>query len=371
MAGNSNQSRRFATIGLQVSLILGGLTLPGMRVHAGECDVVDSSHRPPEWNLTGTAIDTDRLPSVAIDPTAPADRPLPFHRLSANTYMLFGNIATLNKQNRGFNANAGFVVTEQGVIVIDALGTPSLGKRLISTIRCVTDRPVKYLIVTHNHPDHAYGATAFGQLDDITIIAHSGTVDYNHSATLESSVEYRRQLLPADMEGFEPLQADIYINEQPFHRKRIRLGEEVIDIYNSGEHHSYGDLVVHQVTQQILWISDLAFNQRTTYMGDGDSTQMLRAQEWLLRTFPDARLMVPGHGSAQTSPFAMVSKTRDYVTRMRNAMRQAVEEGVGMLDAVQSAEFDDWREVPLYEMNQKANANFVYREMEEAYFADF
>jgi hypothetical protein len=67
----------------------------------------------------------------------------------------------------------------------------------------------------------------------------------------------------------------------------------------------------------------------------------------------------------------MVAATRDYVTRMREAMKLAVEEGTGMYDAVNDVEFDDWRNVPLYENNQRANANFVYREMEKAYFDDF
>ena len=285
--------------------------------------------------------------------------------------MLFGNISILDEQNRGFNANAGFIVTDQGVIVIDSLGTPRLGQRLINTIVCVTDKPVKYLIVTHNHPDHAYGAAAFRKLEGITIIAHRGTVDYNHSETLATSVDYRREKLSKDMQGFKPLEADIYIKAEPFDSKRIRLGQEVIDIYNTGKHHSYGDLLVHQVNRKILWISDLAFNQRTTYMGDGDSAQILKAQEWLLQTFPHASLLVPGHGSAQTPPFPMVSKTHVYVTRMRNAMQKAVEDDISMLDAVQGIEFEDWKNVRLYELNQRANANFVYREMEKAYFDNF
>lgn len=342
-----------------------------LHVQAGECHILDRDNSPPGWKLPASAIDTEEIPDILIDPAAPVQTPLPVYRVADNTYMLFGNISTLNEKNRGFNANAGFIVTEQGVVVIDTLGTPNLGKRLLNTIRCKTDKPVKYLIVTHNHPDHAYGAAAFQDLDGITIIAHQGTVDYNHSATLDSSVGYRRQILAKDMEGFKPLQADIYINAAPFSKKRIQLGREIIDIYNTGKHHSYGDLVVHQVNGKVLWISDLAFNQRTTFMGDGDSAQILKAQSWLQQAFPDTELVVPGHGSAQRPPFPMIAKTRDYVTRMRNAMHDAVDEGTSMLDAVQAVQFKDWQEMPLYEMNQRANANFVYREMEKAYFDDF
>ncbi len=338
---------------------------------AGECNIVNRNQYPATWQLPVTAVDTEEIPQIKLDPDASIDRPLPVYRLTDNTYFLFGNIATVDESNRGFNANAGFIVTDDGVIVIDALGTPKLGRRLISTIRCITDKPVKYLIVTHNHPDHAYGASAFRDLKGVTIIAHPGTVAYNHSETLQTSIDYRMQLLLHDMDDFKPLQADIYLQAEPFEKLRIRLGNETIDIYNTGRHHSYGDLVIHQLDAQLLWISDLAFNQRTTYMGDGDSAQILKAQDWLLQTFPHTALMVPGHGSVQSPPFPMVTKTRDYVTRMREAMYRAVDEGTGMLDAVQGVEFDDWQNSRLYDSNQRANANFVYREMEKAYFDNF
>jgi glyoxylase-like metal-dependent hydrolase (beta-lactamase superfamily II) len=326
-------------------------------------DVVASS-----WKLPANAIDSHAIPDFKLDSGASDDKPLPVYRLTHNTYFLFGGIATLDENNRGWNGNAGFVVTDDGVVVIDSLGTPKLGQRLIATVASVTKKPIKYLIVTHNHPDHAYGAAAFRAIEGITIIAHRGTMDYNNSTTLQQSVEYRESILPQDMKGFAPLQADNYIGGDTFSKTRITLGDAVFDIYNTGKHHSYGDLIVHQKNQHIMWLSDLAFNQRTTYMGDGHSAQILAAQDWLMDTFKRIELIVPGHGSAQTAPFPMVQKTHDYVARMREAMRKAVENDVPLLDAVKSVEFEDWQDTRLYQENQRANANFVYREMENAYF---
>ncbi|MFZ0468858.1 MAG: MBL fold metallo-hydrolase [Thiogranum sp.] len=320
--------------------------------------------------LPANAIDTTEIPDVVVEAGAPDNRPLPYYRIGKATYFLLGNIAHLDEKNRGWNGNAGFIVTAQGVIVIDTLGTPKLGRRLIATIASVTDSPIRYVIVTHNHPDHAYGAGAFQELEGVTVIAHAGTGDYTHSAEMQRSVAYRRELLPQDMQGFEPLEPDRYIGGERFGKARIQLGDQRLDIYNSGKHHSYGDLVVHQVDEKILWIADLAFNQRTTYMGDGDSLQILEAQDWMVRTFPDVALMVPGHGSVQSPPFSMVARTHDYVERMREAMRRAVDNGVSLLDATEQVDFDDWKDARLYESNQRANANFVYREMEQAYFGD-
>jgi len=318
--------------------------------------------------LPNPAIDTVQIPRIVLQADAPGDRPLPCYRIGKATYLLFGNIAQVDDNNRGWNGNAGFIVTGEGVIVIDTLGTPKLGKRLLATIATVTDEPVRYVIVTHNHPDHAYGTAAFQRLDGVTVITHAGMLDYTGSATLQTSVDYRRDILGSDMQGFAPVEADVLVNGERFDKQRIQLGDQVLDIYNAGSHHSYGDLVVYQVNDGILWISDLAFNQRTTYMGDGDSRQILETQDWLMLNFADAGLMVPGHGSPQTRPFPMIEKTRRYVERMRETMREAVENGVSLLDAVQQTEFDDWKEVRLYETNQRANAGFVYREMEQAFF---
>jgi glyoxylase-like metal-dependent hydrolase (beta-lactamase superfamily II) len=318
--------------------------------------------------LPPNAIDTTQIPRVVLQADAPGDQPLPCYRIGKATYLLFGNIAQVDDRNRGWNGNAGFIVTGDGVIVIDTLGTPRLGRRLLATIATVTDQPVRYVIITHNHPDHAYGAAPLQRLDGVTVITHAGMLDYADSETLQRSVDYRRNILGDDMQGFAPVGADRLVKGERFGKQRIELGDQVLDIYNTGSHHSYGDLVVHQVNDGILWISDLAFNQRTTYMGDGDSGQILEAQDWLLQNFDNVALMVPGHGSPQTRPFPMVEKTRGYVERMRETMREAVENGVSLLDATQQTDFDDWKDTRLYEENQRANAGFVYREMEQEFF---
>ena len=138
---------------------------------------------------------------------APDDQPLPWYCIGENSYFLFGNIATTDERNRGWNANAGFIVTPEGVVVIDVIGSPRLGRRLIATIKTVTDRPIRYVIITHNHPDHAYGAAAFQGLEGVTVITHAGSLDYTHSGGLERSVAYRSELLGDDMAGFKPVSA--------------------------------------------------------------------------------------------------------------------------------------------------------------------
>lgn len=314
------------------------------------------------------AVDTDEVPSVAIKEDVAADTPLRTYEIAPDTYMFYGNIAEVDENNRGFNGNAGFVITGDSVVVIDSLGSPKLGKRMIATIRTRTDKPIKYLIITHNHPDHAYGAIAFRELGGVTVIGHEGTMKYIESDRIEHSVAYRKTFIAKDMQGFKPVKPDILIGGERFSKYSISTGGKTFDIYNTGSHHSYGDLVVHQVEDGIVWISDLAFNNRVTFMADGHSENAIEAQDWLLRTFKDAKLMVPGHGSAQTPPFPMVRKTQDYMKRLRKAVTEAINNDIELQDAMDSIEFDDWKNIHLYKLNHKKNIDFVYRELEEELF---
>ncbi len=235
-------------------------------------------------------------------------------------------------------------------------------------MRSLTEQPIRYLVLTHNHPDHAYGASAFRELDGVEIIGHPGMREYIGSATMQRSVDYRRELLPGDMQGFSAVTPDRYVPEQRFAKLRIELGGKTFDIYNAGHHHSHGDLVVHQVEDDMLWVSDLVFNQRVTYIGDGDSQQILEGQDWLQEAFSDVKLMVPGHGSAQTPPFPMLQQSRNYIVQLRGLMQRKLEDGASLMEAVEQADMPQWRQVPLYDENQRANAAFVYRELEFSFF---
>lgn len=321
---------------------------------------VDLNH----YFIPSTAIDTTEIPNIVLKVTDRGQDPLPYYQLAKDVYMFFGNIAEVDQYNRGWNGNAGFVVTSAGVVVIDSLGTPRLGQRMIATIKRVTDKPIKYLILTHNHPDHSYGAVAFRKLGGVTIIGHKGTLDYIRSDQIDSSVVYRRELIKEDMTGFEGVKPDILVNDKRFSRYDLKSGDRTIHIYNVGQHHSYGDLVVHFKEDNVLWISDLAFNQRTTFMGDGDSRQAIDAQSWVLTRFADVKLMIPGHGSAQTRPFPMVTKTQSYIKRLRKKMLEALARDIDLMQAVDQSGLDDWKNSRLYDLNHRSNANFVYQELE-------
>ena len=92
-------------------------------------------------------------------------------QVAPNTYYVEGLSELGSSANQNFISNAGFVITPAGVVVIDALGSPELARRLIAQIRKVTDKPLHTVIVTHYHADHVYGLQVFADRG-IPILAH-------------------------------------------------------------------------------------------------------------------------------------------------------------------------------------------------------
>ena len=86
-------------------------------------------------------------------------------------YYSVGNPGIPGKENEGNTSNAGFVVTSDGVVVFDALGTPSLGWALLQEIRKVTGKKIRYVVLSHYHADHIYGLQAFRDHGDALIVA--------------------------------------------------------------------------------------------------------------------------------------------------------------------------------------------------------
>ncbi|MEG1768020.1 MAG: MBL fold metallo-hydrolase, partial [Comamonas sp.] len=107
-------------------------------------------------------------PSFAHDAPAPrsaaAAVPMQLQRVAPQAYYVQGVSALGSPANRNFISNAGFVVTDDSVVVIDALGSPALAQELVEKIRSVTPKPISHVLVTHYHADHIYGLQVFEAL---------------------------------------------------------------------------------------------------------------------------------------------------------------------------------------------------------------
>lgn len=284
--------------------------------------------------------------------------PLKPIRVTDNVYYVQGKPGVATAANQGFNSNAAFVVTRDGVVVIDALGTPALGEALIAAIRSVTRAALKRVILTHYHADHYYGAVAFRR-SGIEIWAHRAARPYLDSGEPERRREQRaNELFPWVDENMPIVLADRWIDDVT----RFTMGGVRFEILHVGPAHSPEDVIVWLPQARVVFCGDIMFTGRIPFVGDADSGQWLKRIEQLAALKP--RYIVTGHGPMSTDPARDLTLTRDYLGYLRQAMGKAVEEFVPFEEAYATTDWSRFKSVPVFEPANRVNAYGTYLLME-------
>jgi glyoxylase-like metal-dependent hydrolase (beta-lactamase superfamily II) len=275
-----------------------------------------------------------------------------------------GVYAAIGDTGRGSEGrpNAGFIVTTDGVVVIDALASPQQGNQLLQEIRKLTDGPIRRLILTHHHPDHHFGAVVFRRAG-AKVIAHPDRRVLASEAGEDALMADWVRVVGLDaMRGFEF--ADIpdlpVISADTLH-----FGGRTIVITHPGAAHSAGDLVVWLPQERILFAGDLLVEDGVTMVVDGNSRILLTALDSIGRLGPTT--VVPGHGAIPRRPADLVTRTRSYFLRLRAQMKSAVLAGVPMLHAMRGLPPADQARPISFNSRRRRNAVRVYLEEERAY----
>jgi glyoxylase-like metal-dependent hydrolase (beta-lactamase superfamily II) len=235
-------------------------------------------------------------------------------------------------------------VTDSGVVVIDAMASPRQGEELVQVIRSVTSQPIKWLILTHHHPDHHFGAIVFRRLG-AKVVAHPDRRVLASEGGEDALMANWVRVVGLDaMRGFEF--ADV--------PDRPVIGT-----------HTAGDLMIWLPGERILFAGDVLVEDGVTMVVDGSSGLLLRALTAIDSLKP--RGVVPGHGAIPVQPAALVARTREYITGLRTAMRSAVEQGTPMGRAMASLPPADQTRPVSLNSRRRRNAVRVYLEEERAY----
>ena len=272
--------------------------------------------------------------------------------------------AVLGDTGRGVEGrpNAGFVVTTDGVVVIDALASPRQGEQLLRTIRGVTDRPIAWLVLTHHHPDHHFGAVALRKAG-AKVIAHPDKRTLASEGGEDALIADWVRVVGLDaMRGFEFADTP----DRPVTTSdTLRLGGNIIVVTHPGSGHSPGDLLVWLPQDRVLFAGDILVEDGVSMVVDGNSSELLRVLDTVDALNP--KVVVPGHGAIPARPTDLVSATREYLTGLQAQMRAAVEKGVPMRRAMASLPpADSTRPVSL-SSRRRRNAVRVYVEEERKY----
>lgn len=275
--------------------------------------------------------------------------------IAPGNYVHFGSFDERSPQNLGDNANIGFIVGEKCVVAVDAGGSLPVGRALRQAIRRVTPLPVCYVVLTHVHPDHFFGAAAF--LDDHPqFIAHE-----NYPAQLAArSRSYLNSLqrdLGAAAAGSEIVRPTLLVSK----RLELDLGGRTVVVQAWPPAHTDDDLTVFDMPTRTLWASDLLFVGHTPVI-DGTITGFLAVMDDLRNITADH--YVPGHGrsdmpwpqplDAQQRYFKVILSETRAAIRSRKTIQQATDE-IGLSEAGNWAAFDSFH---------RRNVTAAYAELE-------
>lgn len=293
--------------------------------------------------------------AMALCAAAQPPSPLQPKQVVDGVWFVQGEAALGSAANRNFISNAGFVITDDGVVVIDALGSPTLGLELIESIRRLTTQPIRYLIVTHYHADHVYGLQAFKAIG-ATILAHPAGLEYLNSDTAQRRLdESRLALFPWIDENTRLVSADRWLAAE---ETTLRVGSFNFVIRHVGPAHTPEDVVVFVPKLGVLFAGDLVFLGRIPFVGQADSQNWIASLGRLIELHP--KFMVPGHGPVSEMPLADLELTHDYLVYLRKAMREAAENLDPFEDAYAKADWSRFEGMPLFRAANRMNAYNTY-----------
>jgi glyoxylase-like metal-dependent hydrolase (beta-lactamase superfamily II) len=284
----------------------------------------------------------------------------------APIYFVLGHSGVPSAANQGHTSNAGFVVTDEGVIVFDALGTPSLGQALLRKIRAITDKPVKHVVVSHYHADHIYGLQAFRDEADAEIFAQAKALDYTAAGNTDDEAAAPR--LAQRREALAPwVNADtrIVLPGVVFRvAAEIRLGGHQFQLVYAGPAHSMSDIMMLVLPERVLFAGDIVQNGRIPFM----ASAAVNTRNWLAGlqevSAMQPRFIIPGHGKPAASASEAIAFTDTYIRFVRAKMGEAVAQWTEFDAAYQSADWSRYRGIPAFGASNRGNAYRVFLEIE-------
>lgn len=286
---------------------------------------------------------------------APPEYALQARQIAADTYLVEGKTEDFSPANGGHIVNVAFIVTDDGVLLIDSGPSKRFGQALRALIAGITEQPVREIWLTHHHPDHAFGTQG---LAPARLGALPATIDGLRADGEAFAANLYRMI------GDWAAGTEVRLPDHPLPAGERQFGHHHLRLL-ALDGHTAGDLAVFDQTTGVLFAGDLLFHQRAPTTPHADPGRWLAALD-VLQALP-ARVVVPGHGPAAEGPTreAPFEQTRAWLRWLDQQLRRAAELGLTAAEVLAVPLPPELAALPLARQELTRSLAHLYRRLEE------
>ena len=288
--------------------------------------------------------------------SAAENQTLALKKVTKNVWAIVGPLTNRNKENLGNNATFGFVVTNEGVVLIDSGGSLNGAKALHKIIKTVTNKPIRYVINSGGQDHRWFGNDYFSSLGAKIISSEAAKKDHKSRSNLQWSMLEGR-IGKEGIKGTKEKFADITFKDN----YKFNLAGVKFEIYFSGQAHTPGDAYIWLPQSKVMFTGDIVYTERMLSVSEYSNSK-----SWLhvfntMAAFK-AKHIIPGHGSPTTLTKAK-KDTAGYLSFLRKTIALFIEQGGGAheISRINQTRFSYLKN---YETLKGVNALKVYTELE-------
>ncbi|MDD5478160.1 MBL fold metallo-hydrolase [Rhodoferax sp.] len=230
--------------------------------------------------------------------------------------------------------NTGVIITDDAVLICDALATPVMAQNLVAEIRKITNKPIKYVVLSHYHAVRVLGASGYKAHGMQEIIASQGTLDLiKERGAQDMQSEYER--FPRLFDAFDSIPGLTWPTLVFQEQLTLYLSGLEVKIMHIGPGHTKGDTIVWVPSEKVLFSGDLLEADAACYTGDAQLEEWPATLDALAALKPEK--IVPGRGPALDTPervAAGLAYTRDFVSTLLGSAKEAVAQGMNLKQAM-------------------------------------